>query len=97
MSAAGPQARGVNTASRADPVEIDDFGDQVARRARHIRHDRPRMPDSALNKLDLPTLGLPTIASCSPSRTSRPRRPSATQDETRADQLDRARRQLRAG
>ena len=31
-------------------------------------------PASALNKLDFPTFGRPTIAICKPSRTSRPRR-----------------------
>ena len=50
-------------------------------------------PASALNRLDLPTFGSPTIATCSPSRISRPRRASA---EQRVGPLRAARRATRA-
>jgi hypothetical protein len=41
-------------------------------------------PTSALNKLDLPTLGAPTIATCGPSRIKRPRRALASKEVVRA-------------
>ena len=53
-------------------------------------------PTSALNRLDLPTFGSPTIATCSPSRTSRPRRASPSSAARPRDQrVDRPRQ--RAG
>ena len=46
--------------------------DRASSRERRSRW-RATLPTSALNRLDLPTFGAPTIATCSPSRTSRPR------------------------
>ena len=63
------QAGGVDQRD-AQAVEVDDLRHQIARRARHVGDDRPRAPTSALNRLDLPTFGSPTIATCSPSRTA---------------------------
>ena len=54
-------------------------------------------PTSALNRLDLPTFGWPTIATCSPSRTSRPRARVGEQRVDRAQQCRRSRRRAAPG
>jgi hypothetical protein len=56
--------------------KIDHFGDQIPRSARHVGTMARAVPTSALNTLDLPTFGLPTMATCIPSRTIRPRLPA---------------------
>ena len=64
-------------------MDFDDLGDEIARRTRTSVTMARGVPASALNRLDS-DVGSPTMAICSPSRMSRPRRASARSADVRS-------------